>query len=174
MTYRSAAPAREAIREYDGANANGQPIRLTLMPAGPSASAGTAPGAAAPRNPFDTAVRPGRSQFDRIERRDEGAPPRSSRDRRERSRSPGRRTNTRKPPPEGTDRYVPGEGGRERERDRSRSPASRSRRRGEGNNSSRRGEGRRGGGRGSQRDDSGRAMVQGRPRFTAEELDKDM
>ena len=131
------------------------------MPSGPAATR-------APRNPFDTAVKPGRSLFDRVESRSDRME--RSRDRegkRNRSRSPGHRSNVRKPAPEGIDRYVPGEN-----RSRSRSPA---RRRGGGG-------GRRGGGAGAgegrrggpKRDDSGRAIVQGRPRFTAEELDKDM
>lgn len=173
------APAREAIREFDGANANGQPIRLTLLPTGPAADRAGGR-ASAPRNPFDTAVRPGRSLFERIERKDESGSRnkdtrRDGKDRRDRSRSPGaRRTNTRKPPPEGVDRYVPGEEGGER----SRSPP---RRRGNGGRGAgaRRGEARRGGvgggaAKGAGRDEPGRPIVQGRPRFTAEELDKDM
>lgn len=164
MTYSNIANARSAIREFDGANANGQPIRLSLLPSGPSAGAkGARDGAA--RNPFDYAVKPGRSLFDRIEE------PRGGRAReRHRSRSPGapRRTDTRKPPPEGVDRYVP-DGDRER-LSRSRSPM-KSRRR---NSGRRNGEndtsGRDRGGRG----EGERQLVNGRPRVTQEELDREM
>ncbi|KAL8828494.1 MAG: hypothetical protein Q9191_002552, partial [Dirinaria sp. TL-2023a] len=107
VTYESLADARQAVRSFDGANANGQPIRLTLMPSGPSASGGEIgirgrAAGAAPRNPFDTAVKPGRSLFERIEEPDR----RRGASRRSRSRSPGapRRTNISKPPPEGVDR----------------------------------------------------------------------
>ena len=163
--------ARAAIREFDGANANGQPIRLTLLPSGPSRGRNSKDGAS--RNPFDTAVKPGRSLFDRIEE------PRGGRDRgRDRSRSPGapRRTDTRKPPPENIDRYVPSDEGARLSR--SRSPARRprmvngGRRDGGRDSTDRRGDARRGtrGGRG----DSGRMMVGGRPRMTQEELDQEM
>ncbi|KAK9794531.1 hypothetical protein SCARD494_05601 [Seiridium cardinale] len=54
VTYEEYQDAKEAIREFDGANAKGQPIRLTIMPSGPR------------RNPFDTAELPGRSLADRI------------------------------------------------------------------------------------------------------------
>lgn len=54
MTYEEYQDAKEAVREFDGANAKGQPIRLTLMPSGPR------------RNPFDSAQLPGRSLADRI------------------------------------------------------------------------------------------------------------
>ncbi|KAA6413972.1 MAG: hypothetical protein FRX48_02334 [Lasallia pustulata] len=108
VTYASLSSARLAIREYDGANANGQPIRLTLLPSGPAAASVSTN---RPRNPFDTAQKPSRSLFERVEFPDQG------RDR-GRSRSPGapRRTDTTKPPPEGVDRYVPGMGGGERSR----------------------------------------------------------
>ena len=164
MTYSSVVHARSAIREFDGANANGQPIRLSLLPSGPSGgSKGTRDGTV--RNPFDYAVKPGRSLFDRIEE------PRGGRPReRERSRSPGapRRSDTRKAPPDGIDRYVPGGDGERLSR--SRSPI---RRRGRsGQRDTRNGEGRsRGrGGRG----DGRRSTVNGKPRMTQEELDRDM
>ena len=128
VTYSALDDARTAIREFDGANANGQPIRLTLLPTGPRVStADGIRGRGVTRNPFDTAVIPGRSLFDRIE--DPGVRTRRNLGRdgtgRSRSRSPGapRRTNTSKPAPEGVDRYVPppdGRGGRRR-RSRSRS-----------------------------------------------------
>ncbi|KAJ6446291.1 RNA binding protein [Purpureocillium lavendulum] len=51
VTYEHRDDAQDAIRQFDGANANGQPIRLTLLPS---------------RNPFDTAVMPGRPLAERI------------------------------------------------------------------------------------------------------------
>ena len=128
----------------------------------PSSSFGRRNGNGEPRNPFDTAVKPSRSLFDRVSMpREKG---------RDRSRSPGapRRTDTRKPPPEGVDRYVPDDGGAGRlTRSRSRSPI---RRGGRG----RRDDSRRNGRRGDRDDDGGRKMVNGRPRMTQEELDKEM
>ncbi|RVX71532.1 hypothetical protein B0A52_05104 [Exophiala mesophila] len=153
VTYANVADARSAIREFDGANAKGQPIRLTLLPL--------------PRrdNPFDRVENP-RTLFDRIE-----APSRSAR---RRSQSPmeevdedrsarrgqrrggatDRRTDTTRLPPDNIDRYVPGQ-------------------RGGGRDSSRRG-GRRPGERRERRDGEGHKVVNGRPRKTAEELDAEM
>ncbi|PHH78340.1 hypothetical protein CDD80_7026 [Ophiocordyceps camponoti-rufipedis] len=54
VTYELKEDAQEAIRQFDGANANGQPIRLTLMAGAPL------------RNAFDTAVMPGRPLAERI------------------------------------------------------------------------------------------------------------
>lgn len=85
VTYESAADAQQAIREFDGANAKGQPIHLTSIPAGPSAR----------RAP------PPRSLFERIT-------PRT------RSESPIRHSDVSKPPPTNVDRYVPGRGSRSR------------------------------------------------------------
>ena len=65
VTYKDVRDAEDAIRDFDGANANGQPIRLQLLPT-PSAPA--APGGRR-RNPFDYAERPSRSLFERIEGR---------------------------------------------------------------------------------------------------------
>lgn len=139
VTYSALDDARTAIREFDGANANGQPIRLTLLPTGPkSGEADGSRSRGVARNPFDTAVIPGRSLFERIEdpgdrtRRNVGR----GGNRRSRSRSPDapRRTNTSKPAPEGVDRYVPprdGRGGRRR-RSRSRSVLRRGRAREDG------------------------------------------
>ncbi len=155
ITYESLADARRAIREYDGANANRQPIRLTLMPMAPPKSAPRAP-----RNPFDTAQKPSRSLFDRI-----SSPPGRARDR---SASPvrSRLSDVSKPPPEGVDRYVPGE--------RSRSPRPRRGGRDVGRRPGARREdsGRRNGG---SRADGGRSQARdGRPRKTQEELDAEM
>lgn len=143
--------ARESVREYDGANANGQPIRVTLLPTGPAPK---------PRNPFDTAERPSRSLFDRIEKRSRSESPQSR---------GNRRSDVRRAPPENIDRYIPGE----RNNSRRRSPAP-----------SRRGnDGRRGGRRPGERqrrspgaggDSEGHKMSQGRPKKTQEELDAEM
>ena len=154
VTYASLSDARLAIREFDGANANGQPIRLTLLPSASSAAKGldAVRSRGVVRNPFDFAVKPGKSLFERIEEpRDHS---------RARSRSPGapRRTDTTKPAPEGVDRYVPGR------RSRTRSPIRRG------------GRGRRNDGRrdDSNRDGGRREMVNGRPKKTQEELDREM
>jgi len=140
--------AADAVRDYDGANANGQPIRVSLMSSAP---------ANRPRNPFDTAERPNRSLFDRVEKpsRSESPKPRARRDdRADRS--------------ENIDRYVPGQ----RSGSQRRSPLPG--RRGGGN------DGRRGSRRPGERqrrpqnDGEGHKIVQGRPRKTAEELDAEM
>ena len=116
------------------------------------------------RNPFDTAQKPGRSLFERIE-----APVKA----RGRSASPGRprATDTSKPAPEGIDRYVPGQ--------RERSPARR--RGGDGRGGGGRGPGARreesgglGRGQGRVRGEGGRVTANGRPRKTQEELDAEM
>ncbi len=160
VTYEQPRDAREAVAEFNGCNANGQPIKLSMVPTAPSG-----PGGAARGTLFDRVERPARSLFDRI---DGG---RDSRDdsredvgrRRRRSESPRRRD-----APERVDRYVP------------RAPRSRSpiRRRGTPRESGRR--------PGQRREDSGRAprpgrtdaegrpIVGGRPKKTAEELDAEM
>lgn len=159
VTYETLSSAKVAIREYDGANANGQPIHLTLVSSGPSAPP------ARSRNPFDTAQRPSRSLFERI------STPRGSGsgdyDVRSRSHSPRRHrvSDVSKPPPDYIDRYVPGP--RSRSQQRSSRPAGASglgRRRLD----SRRDDGARG--------DQGRARAgrDGRPRKTQEELDAEM
>jgi len=150
------ADARAAIRDFDGANAKGQPIRLTLLPP--------------PRrdNPFDKVENP-RSLFDRIEapggrdRRRSQSPTDEVEDdhgvRRGSRRGPGprdRRTDTTRPAPDGIDRYIPGQRG--------------------GRSSSHRGGGRRPGERRERtnRDGEGPRIANGRPRKTAEELDAEM
>ncbi|CAM1505670.1 Fc.00g113070.m01.CDS01 [Cosmosporella sp. VM-42] len=92
VTYETNEDALEAIRQYDGANANGQPIRLTALPGGPS------------RNPFDTAVMPSRPLAERI----------SAPSGRSRSLSPRRRYDEDDAASKGIDRYVPGKGSRSR------------------------------------------------------------
>ncbi|KAK7745274.1 hypothetical protein SLS53_002769 [Cytospora paraplurivora] len=54
VTYESYHDARAAIKDFDGANANGQPIRLSIVP--PHRQ----------RNPFDSAVVPGRPLAERV------------------------------------------------------------------------------------------------------------
>ncbi|KAL8738277.1 MAG: hypothetical protein Q9181_000912 [Wetmoreana brouardii] len=162
VTYRHLSDARLAIREFDGANAHGQPIRLTLLPTAPANDIRGRGGPVAGRNPFDTAERPSRSLFDRIDDPRFGS---GSRNRagRSRSRSPGnpRRSDVSKPAPEGVDRYVPPPAGGGRN---SRAPRPRSPRRAGDDARSRGGE-RRGG---------GRENAGARPRKTQEELDKEM
>jgi THO complex subunit 4 len=150
VTYHRLDDANAAIREFDGANAKGQPIRLSLLPP--------------PRrdNPFDRVENP-RSLFDRIEpprdrRRSES--PRSADDdyRRGPRRGGGRdrRTDTTRGAPDNVDRYTPGQNG--------------------GRSDSRRG-GRRPGERRERKprtDDGGHKLVGGRPRKTQEELDAEM
>ncbi len=156
VTYESLSDARLAIREFDGANAKGQPIRLTLMP--PARPVGS-------RNPFDTAQKPSRSLFERIE-----APQGRSR---ARSASPDRPrpTDTSRPAPEGIDRYVPGQRSRELA----------TRRNGDGRSNGRRPGARREEsdralehGRGRGRSDGWRQTGNQRPRKTQEELDAEM
>ncbi|KAL9617032.1 MAG: hypothetical protein Q9160_008149 [Pyrenula sp. 1 TL-2023] len=181
VTVPSMSLARAAVREYDGANAKGQPIKLTIMPSGPGRRAD---------NPFDRVEPPRRSLFDRVERpRDRSASPTSAdrddsyddRDRRGPRRRGGgrvdppgdRRSDVSKPAPENIDRYVPGQ-------DRDYSPAPR--RRGGGGAGLPRENGRRPGQRreNSRRDrdreegGGGQKTVNGRPRKTAEELDQEM
>lgn len=156
VTYDRIADAREAIREFDGANAKGQPIRLTLLPLPPRASA-----PARRDNPFDRVTNP-RSLFDRIE-----APAARERRRTDSPLSEGdeygrngsrraprndRRSNVSRPAPENIDRYVPGQ------------RASR--------DNSRRG-GRRPGERREKKPDAAPRSA-GRPKKTAEELDAEM
>lgn len=167
VTYEDVRDAKDAIADFNGANAHGQPIRLSLLPS-------TRPA----RNPFDTAERPARSLFDRIE--SNGRRGRSASPDRERERGP-RRSDMRRPAPENIDRYVPGEdsGRDDNRRGSRRSPT----RRGRGERGGRRGD-RTGGDRDSRRpgerrreprtDEEGRPMVGGRPRKTAEELDDEM
>jgi len=144
VTYESAYDAKKAIREFDGANAKGQPIRLISIPSGPSAGR---------RNPAPAASRGG-SLFDRIT-------PRT------RSESPIRHSDVSGPPPSNVDRYVPGRGSRSRSpRPRGGAPRRDGRRPGARRE---RGERTGGGGRGGER-----LARDGRPRKTQEELDAEM
>ncbi|KAI9733281.1 MAG: hypothetical protein M1834_003365 [Cirrosporium novae-zelandiae] len=187
VTYISIQDANEAIRNFDGANAYGQPIRVTLLPTAPShnRTSGKNPFGGFDRDQGNTrASGKGKSLFERVS----GGPgPRDLASRitgrphsRSRSASPGRagrRSDVSKPPPDNIDRYVPGRDGR------TRSPIPRNRRRGGGPiNDSRNNRGRRGDGRGKRGDlmdiekegADGHKIVNGRPRKTQEELDKEM
>ncbi|TVY22269.1 putative RNA-binding protein [Lachnellula hyalina] len=146
ITYESHYDAKKAIREFDGANAKGQPIRLTAVPTGPTGGGR--------RNPFDSVVAPGRPLEDRI------SIPKG----RNRSDSPIRHSDVRGPPPTNVDRYVPGQGSR------SRSPAPR--RRDGRRPGARRERVERRGGRGGR---GGENLARdGRPKKTQEELDAEM
>ncbi|KAL4817139.1 hypothetical protein BDW67DRAFT_160745 [Aspergillus spinulosporus] len=146
VTYNRYSDAKTAIAEFDGANAKGQPIRISITSSGPRRD----------RNPFDTAEKPKGSLFDRVERpRDARSLSPESRSesaegagRRRRRRGGGggsyRRSDVSKPAPDHIDRYIPGQ------------PAP-ARRTGGGR---RQGEGRRGG--------------NPRPKKTQEELDQEM
>ncbi|KAF4338351.1 RNA and export factor binding [Fusarium beomiforme] len=141
VTYESRDDAQEAVKQFDGANANGQPIRLTLLPS---------------RNPFDTAVMPGRPLAERI----------SSPGGR-RSHSPHRRYDDDDAARRGIDRYVPGQGPRH-------SPMPRQGGRGRGQGGRR--PGTRRDGRDGGRDGEGGRGGRGNPRTkkTQEELDAEM
>jgi len=150
VTYESAQDAKKAIREFDGANAKGQPIHLISIPTGPSAGRNGPPGSR--RNPFDSAVAPPRPLADRITYAP-GA--------RSRSDSPIRHSDVRGPAPNNVDRYVPGDS-------RSRSPMPRQRQ------GRRPGERRVRGERGGRGGGSERTARDGRPKKTQEELDAEM
>jgi THO complex subunit 4 len=159
VSYRRTSDANQAIREFDGANAKGQPIRLTLLQQQRR------------DNPFDRVENP-RSLFDRIEaprdRRRSESPYEDDDEGRYRrgprrggaagGRERDRRTDTTRPAPENVDRYIPGQNGS--------GPRSDSRRGGR-----RPGERRE---RKPRNDEAGHKLVGGRPRKTQEELDAEM
>ncbi|RSM00189.1 hypothetical protein CEP52_009274 [Fusarium oligoseptatum] len=144
VTYEQKEDAQEAVRQFDGANANGQPIRLTLLPSGPA------------RNPFDTAVMPSRPLAERI----------STPEDRARSHSPHRRYDEDEAARKGIDRYVPGQGGDRR------SPMPRRRGQGGRRPGARRDGGGREGGRDQEGGRGGRGNP--RAKKTQEELDAEM
>ncbi|KAI6779600.1 uncharacterized protein J7T54_008218 [Emericellopsis cladophorae] len=140
VTYELKEDASEAVKQFDGANANGQPIRLTMLGGRGDRS----------RNPFDSAVMPGRPLSERI-----SAPGRA------RSHSPSGRYSQEDAARKGIDRYIPG--------GRSRTPPP-ARRRGGANTGRRPGARRE---RGPQDDTrGGRSAPRGKR--TQEELDADM
>lgn len=159
VTFTYEEDARQAVREFDGANAKGQPIRVRILPSNVRGRGG---------NPLDRAVPPVRSLLDRVEGGRSGS--RSQNQDRDRSRSPGaKRAELRANAREDIDRYVPDD--RDGSRARRRSP-----RRG-GDRGDRGGDGRKRGNGGradSRRDDGGQRSTNGRPRMTQEELDRDM
>ncbi|EFY92756.1 RNA binding protein, putative [Metarhizium acridum CQMa 102] len=138
VTYEQREDAEEAIKQFDGANANGQPIRLTLLPS---------------RNPFDTAVMPGRPLAERISAPGAGG--------RARSTSPRRRLEEEDAARKGIDRYIPGR--------RSRSPMPR---RQGGRGGRRPGARREGGNKNNEGGRGGRGNPRGKK--TQEELDAEM
>ncbi|KAL4991959.1 hypothetical protein BDW68DRAFT_173595 [Aspergillus falconensis] len=146
VTYNRYSDAKTAIAEFDGANAKGQPIRISIASSGPRRD----------RNPFDTAEKPRGSLFDRVERprdarslspesRSESAEGTGRRRRRRGGGGSYRRSDVSKPAPDHIDRYIPGQQG----------PARRT-----GGGRRQGGEGRRGG--------------NPRPKKTQEELDQEM
>lgn len=146
VTYADAADAKTAIREFDGANAKGQPIRLISIPAGPARNR--------ERNTQD--LYSSRSLADRITRRHN-----------DRSESPPRHSDVSGPPPDNVDRYVPG---RQRQH-RSRSPIRNRRGDGRRPGAKRERADRNGGVNDSDREGKGR---DGRRKKTQEELDAEM
>jgi THO complex subunit 4 len=167
--------ARAAIAEFDGANANGQPIRLSLVPL----TSGGARGAGGRPQPGQ-----GRSLFERIDKGDRRREGETEEERGGRGGGRGRdgrgrRSDVTGPPPEHIDRYVPsghgsdregGAGGREPRRDGRGSRGGP----GAGRGGRRPGQRRDARGGGDNKDKEGHAIVQGRPRKTAEELDQEM
>jgi THO complex subunit 4 len=178
VVYPDARDARAAIEQFDGANANGQPITLALVP--PPRSA--------------------RSLFERVdgaERRRRAAAATTDDDEDEYEDEYSgvpRRSNVRGPPPENIDRYVPGMDDTDGDGPPARGGRGRRGTAGGGGGRASGGGGRRGsprrensggarrpgqrhgggGGRREERDADGHPIVHGRPRKTAEELDAEM
>lgn len=147
ITYAHLRDAHTSVQEFDGANAKGQPIRLSLIPG---------------RRPDrgDRGDRGGSSLFNRVERPGRNArslsPASDNEDgsrRRRGGHGRGRRSDVSRPAPDGIDRYVPGQ-----------------------RCSNQRGDGRRGGrdNRTRNTENGGRRTANGRPRKTQEELDQEM
>ncbi|KAJ5191227.1 Nucleotide-binding alpha-beta plait [Penicillium cinerascens] len=90
ITYERLRDAHESVREFDGANAKGQPIRLSLVPGRRERTGGTL---------FDRVERPvsPESETEGGDRRRRGAGGR------------GRRSDMTKPAPDHIDRYIPGQ-----------------------------------------------------------------
>ncbi|KAK4681779.1 hypothetical protein QC764_110450 [Podospora pseudoanserina] len=145
VTYQSSHDAAQAIKEFDGANAAGQPIRLTMMPTGPR------------RNPFDTAINP-RPLAERI----------TVPSGRSRSLSPHRQSDE-EAARKGIDRYRPGAS-----RSRSPMPPRRREGGGGGRRQGGGGRRERGGGRRDDGGRGGGEKSERRPKKTQEELDAEM
>ncbi|KAJ5397675.1 Nucleotide-binding alpha-beta plait [Penicillium cosmopolitanum] len=145
VTYTHLKDAHTSIQEFDGANAKGQPIRLSLIPGRRGDRGGDRSG--------------GSSLFDRVERPARNARSLSpssdnegDRSRRRRGGPRARRSDVTGPTPDGIDRYVPGQ-----------------------RSSNQRGEGRRGGRDNKPRNaENGGRRSNARPRKTQEELDQEM
>ncbi|KAJ5134123.1 hypothetical protein N7448_000856 [Penicillium atrosanguineum] len=90
ITYERLRDAHDSVREFDGANAKGQPIRLSLVPGRRERTGGTL---------FDRVERPmsPESETEGGDRRRRGAGGR------------GRRSDISKPAPDHIDRYIPGQ-----------------------------------------------------------------
>ncbi|RAO71724.1 uncharacterized protein BHQ10_007736 [Talaromyces amestolkiae] len=161
VTYQYLEDARQAIREFDGANAKGQPIRLTLLPGGGRGAGGSK--AEKSKSLFDRIERPLADRTERSLSPDgEGA---TNGGRRRRGGRGGRagRSDTSKPAPDHIDRYVPGQ------QQSQRSPT----RRGQtGRRPGERRDDRRGGNRDVRRGANGGTGP--RPKKTQEELDAEM
>lgn len=155
VKYSTLADAEDAVKEFDGANAYNQPIRVKLVPS-------SEPFRPSGRNPFDNVEIPTKSLFDRIDKR---STPESEQE----SREPRRRDDRSR---RDIDRYEP------RDR-RERSPMRKSQGQGRENgrrpgqrNETQERNGR--GGRGPKPEENRRRMVGGRPQKTTEELDAEM
>ncbi|OBW65817.1 MAG: Uncharacterized protein AUREO_041160 [Aureobasidium pullulans] len=152
VVYPSASLADRAFRQFDGQNAMGQPIYLTIQQQSAARPA---------RNPFDNVEKPARSLFDRIDNR--------------RSASPDSRNVDRYVPPGGRDRRSsrspPRRGGRGAPREAGRRPGARRENTDRRENGGRERGDRRGPG---PKENDGRPTVKGRPKKTAEELDAEM
>ncbi|KAJ5992706.1 RNA binding protein [Penicillium sp. IBT 35674x] len=96
VTYKHLKDAHESVKEFDGANAKGHPIRLTLVPGRREQH----------KSLFDRVERPGR---DARSLSPGGARGEQSDGRRRGGRA--RRSDVSKPAPENIDRYIPGERG---------------------------------------------------------------
>lgn len=161
VTYHHVEDARRAIREFDGANAKGQQIRLTLLP---TRGGGGASRAEKSKSLFDRIERPGARNERSLSPDSEGGA--GGRRRRRGGRGGAHRSDVSKPAPENIDRYVPGQRSPVR-----RNAAGGGRRPGERRDEKRR-DGAGGGGGGGGR---GRAAGSGpRPKKTQEELDQEM
>ncbi|KAJ5586054.1 hypothetical protein N7450_005841 [Penicillium hetheringtonii] len=144
ITYAHLRDAHTSIQEFDGANAKGQPIRLSLIPGRRGGDRGDRGSSL-----FDRVERPGRDARSLSPGSDNGDGSR----RRRGGPGRGRRSDVTKPAPEHIDRYVPGE----------RSPNRRAGgRRGGRDNRQRNTE------------NGGRRTGNARPRKTQEELDQEM